>query len=149
VDEPLVDRIMSTELVTLEMDEDLGMADTIMNLARIRHLPVVREERLVGLVTHRDILRAQVSLFAELTPKQSAEINREILACDIMTREVETVGPGTSVLEVARLMYRRKLGCVPVVEDDGRLVGIVTEADFVRLVIDGLEQERAGALTEH
>ncbi len=149
MDEPLVDRIMSTELVTLEMDEDLGMADTIMNLARIRHLPVVREERLVGLVTHRDILRAQVSLFAELTPKQSAEINREILACDIMTREVETVGPGTSVLEVARLMYRRKLGCVPVVEDDGRLVGIVTEADFVRLVIDGLEQERAGALTEH
>ena len=149
MDEPLVDHIMSTELVTLEEDEDLGLADTIMNLARIRHLPVVRRTQLIGLVTHRDILRAQVSLFAELTPKQSAQINREILACDIMTREVETVAPGTSVLEVARLMYRRKLGCVPVVDPEGALVGIVTEADFVKLVIDGLEQERTGSLAEH
>ena len=141
MDELSVDKIMATDLVTLEEDEDLAIADTIMNLARIRHLPVVQDGRLVGLITHRDLLRAQVSLFADLSPTESDQLKRQILAGDIMTRDVRTVTPDTPVLDVAKQMFRRKIGCVPVVDGE-RLVGIVTEADFVRLVIDGLEHER-------
>ena len=141
MEELAVEKIMSTDLVTLEEGENLAIADTIMNLARIRHLPVIDKGRLVGLVTHRDLLRAQVSLFADLSPTENDQIRKQILARDIMTRDVQTVAPDTPVLDVARLMIRRKIGCVPVVAG-GRLVGIVTEADFVRLVIGGLERER-------
>lgn len=134
--------IMSTELVTLEKDEDLALADTIMSLGRIRHLPVVSEGRLAGLVSHRDILRAQASLLADLSVSEDQEWKASVTASEVMRQVIRTVEPETTVLEAARLIYKNKVGCLPVVQD-GQLVGIVTEADFVRLVIDGLEAERS------
>jgi len=130
--------IMSTELVTLAQEEDLSLADTIMSLARIRHLPVVRDGVLLGLVTHRDILRAQLDRSRSFSQDQA--IKRAIKAGEIMTRKVTTVTPDTSLLAAARLIRDQKLGCLPVVDgSDGRLVGLVTEADFVGFVIDALQ----------
>ena len=139
--------LMSTELITLDEDEDLDLADEIMRLGRIRHLPVVRGSELVGLVTHRDLLRAQVSVFADLSPDETHELNRRIRVREIMNRQVRTIDPDATALEAARLMRTNHFGCLPVVEK-GRLVGILTEADFVQLVIDALVNEEARAQKE-
>ncbi|MBT6488941.1 MAG: CBS domain-containing protein [Deltaproteobacteria bacterium] len=109
-----------------------------MKLARIRHLPVVNNNRLVGLVTHRDLLRAQVSSLTELTAEESKDINSHIPVAQIMTRQVMTVKPTTSALEAATIMAERKIGCLPVVEDE-ELQGLITEADFLNLVIKALK----------
>jgi CBS domain-containing membrane protein len=133
-----VKHIMSREVVALEEDEDLDLAQTMMQLARIRHLPVLKNGRLVGLVSHRDLLRAQISDMAALTAVETEAVRRAIHASQVMTRDVRTVGPDTPLLEAARLIHKLKLGCLPVLEGD-TLVGIITESDFVRLVIEGLE----------
>jgi CBS domain-containing membrane protein len=129
--------IMSTELVTLEEDETLQLAETVMRHGRIRHLPVISEGRLVGLVTHRDLLRTQVSSLADLSPEERADIKLSIQVREIMSTEVKTVPPDMPVLEAAKIIKSNKYGCLPVTEK-GRLVGIITEADFIDLVIRAL-----------
>ncbi len=117
---------MTRELVTVQESDDLALADSMLRLGGIRHLPVVRERRLVGLVTQRDMLRAGAAGAAA----------RAMRAEDIMTREPTTVDPRTPLVQAARLMLRHKYGCLPVCETDGTLVGIITESDFVRFAAD-------------
>jgi len=117
---------MTRELVVVKETDDLALAESILRLGGIRHLPVVRERRLCGLITQRDLARAAA-------PGTAA---RGVLARDVMTRDPATVGPESSLAEAARLMLRHKWGCLPVCERDGTLVGIVTESDFVRFAAD-------------
>jgi len=130
--------IMSTDLVTLKEDDDLGLAENVMRFGRIRHLPVVKNGKLVGLVTHRDILSAQVSSLADISVEDVNELKVSIPASEIMKKDVETVGPDDPVLKAAKILKRNKYGCLPVV-NDSKLVGIITEADFIDLVIRALE----------
>jgi CBS domain-containing membrane protein len=132
--------IMSTDLVVLEEREDLELAENAMRFGRIRHLPVVRDDQLVGLVTHRDLLRAQVSSLAELSPDEKATLKLSIPVREIMATDVKTVQPGTLVLDAARILKENKYGCLPVVEGQ-ILVGIITEADFIDLVIRAIAGE--------
>ena len=116
--------LMTRDLVTLAEDHDLALADNLLRLGRIRHLPVVREEALVGLVTHLDLVRALAN--------RTRPAARSILARDIMVREVVTATPELSVGTAARRMLEHRIGCLPVVEGRGRLVGILTDADILR-----------------
>ena len=119
---------MTRELVTVQEGDDLALAESILRLGGIRHLPVVREGKVVGLVTQRDLLRSGAS--------GGGPAARAILARDIMTSEVTTVAPDTSLSQAAHLMLRHKYGCLPVCGPDGSLVGIITESDFVRFAAD-------------
>jgi CBS domain-containing protein len=121
--------LMSRDVVTLEEDDDLGLAESILGLGRIRHLPVARGETLLGLVTHRDLVRALAETKGEKGRKAS----------EIMRRDVRTVTPTTRLREAAELMLKHKLGCVPVLED-GKLVGILTEADLVRFALEVISE---------
>ena len=138
----LVRDLMSRDVVTLDADESLLLADDVMRLGRIRHLPVVEGGRLVGLVTHRDLLRASVSSLAGLTRDEEATIKRAIPVREVMSKHVTTIRPDQDALEACRILLERKLGCLPVVDDGGRLVGILTEADFVSLARRFLESLR-------
>lgn len=133
--------LMTEKVVTLKVNEDINLAENVMRLGRIRHLPVVNDKgHLVGLVTHRDLLKAQVSTLADLSEEERSNISRSVPAEKIMTRDLLTVTPGAPVLEVARAMREHKFGCIPVVEEEV-LKGIITEADFMDLVIRALEDE--------
>lgn len=127
--------IMSTDVVTLTEDETLAHAKRCMDRGRIRHLPVVRDRKLVGLVTHRDLLAASFSIFAEVEPAEQRRVFVTILVAEAMHRDVVTIGPDASVAEAARTLLDNKWGCLPAVDDDGDLLGIVTEADFLRLTV--------------
>ena len=130
--------IMSTDLVTLKQDDDLGLAENVMRFGRIRHLPVVNSGKLVGLVTHRDILRAQISSLADLPLEERNELKLSIPAKEIMKKDVETISPDETVLDAAKILKENKYGCLPVV-NSRKLIGIITEADFIDLVIRALE----------
>ncbi len=122
-----VSDFMTKDLVTVREADDLALAESLLRLGGIRHLPVVRERKLVGILTQRDVLRSGIS------GKPPA---RELPVSEVMTKDPTTVRPGLGLAHAARLMLERKIGCLPVCEEDGTLVGIVTEADFVRFAAD-------------
>lgn len=121
----IVGELMTRDVVTLKETQNLAKADELLRLHRIRHLPVVRQEKLVGLITHRDLLRA-----AATHAKDPAA--QPLWAADIMTRDVQTVRPDTPLRRAVAMMLEHKYGCLPVVDEGGVLQGILTEADLVR-----------------
>ena len=125
--------LMTTDLVTLEERERLDHLGHAMRLLRFRHVPITDGRKLIGLLSERDLLRVSAS---ELLPNKQAQdrfLSGLVCVGDVMTRDVVTVPPDAPLTEVAARMEQHKLGCVPVVEADGTLLGIITEADFVKL----------------
>lgn len=129
-----VEELMTRDLVTLKEDDDIVRGDDLLAEYDIRHLPVVRDGKLVGLVSHRDLIRA-------MARQERAPGAPPLQVRDIMTRSVETLRPRSSVREAIHKMLDRKFGCVPVVEDGDRLVGILTETDLIRLAGRLLDRE--------
>jgi CBS domain-containing protein len=127
--------LMRDQFVQVQPSESLLEADQIMRLARIRHLPVVRDGELVGIVTRRDVLETTLSRLDERGPDARLEQLRTVSVEEVMTREVETATPDMELREAAIRMLRHKIGCLPVVssrEPPLRAVGLITETDLVR-----------------
>ena len=132
--------VMSRELVTLSDYEDMDIAGEIMQLRYIRHLPVVDEDgQLAGLVTHRDLLRVSVSEVAGIDPEERRSLLRRIPVRNVMRTDVCVIQEDAPLIEAGRQMMKNKFGCLPVIDTDSKLVGIVTEADFVELAVRFLE----------
>ncbi len=125
--------IMSWRVQTLDERADLELAEGLMAVLHIRHLPVVRDGRLVGLVTHRDLLAASLSPLAEPSADQHDHFKTTVPVRDIMRRNVETTTVDTDLRAALGQMRSHRHGCLPVVDGEDRLVGIVTEADFLAL----------------
>jgi CBS domain-containing membrane protein len=136
----LVKDLMTAPVVSLFAEQTLPLAEDIMSFKHLRHLPVVDDNRyVVGLVSHRDILRAQISSLTGLTKPQTRARQEDVRIEDLMTRDVWTVTPETLASVAGRTLLDHKFGCLPVVE--GRfLVGILTERDFLRFAIKTIEQ---------
>ncbi|MDQ3368090.1 MAG: CBS domain-containing protein [Myxococcota bacterium] len=126
-----VENYMTTDLFTVQADDPIEMVANLMIWERIRHVPIEDEDhRLIGIVTHRAVLRFVLSGGSTLrTP-----------IADIMKRDVTTVGPDTPTIEALRLMRKLRVGCLPVVQDD-RLIGIITEEDFMEIASKMLEHQ--------
>jgi predicted transcriptional regulator len=121
-----VGQFMTTDLFTVHPEDVVDLAASLVDWRHIRHVPVEDNEgRLVGLVSHRSLLRL-VGLGMKGAERQPVAVK------DIMKKEPVTVTPGTATLEAIELMRQRRVGCLPVVEE-GRLVGIITERDLIRV----------------
>ncbi len=127
--------IMTREVITLYEEDNLERIEEGMQRYRFRHLPVVDEGRLVGLVTHRDVLRAQASTLERGGAQKTKLLSESVFVRDIMQQDVRTAKAEMSLAEAGRLMIEGKLGCLPVTDDSGVLAGIITEADFVKLAV--------------
>jgi CBS domain-containing membrane protein len=125
--------LMTTDVATIGRNDELTIADDIMKMKRIRHLPVVEEGRLVGILTQRDLFHAALSTALNFGAKAQKEFLKTVVVKEVMTEEVVTIHPDADVKEAARLLVARKIGCLPVVEN-GKLVGIVSETDLLRVV---------------
>lgn len=127
----LVSDLMQREVATLEAADSLDLADDVMRLGRIRHMPVVSGGRLVGILSQRDLFRAAVSSAMKMHRSAEREWLAKIPVRDVMTGTVVTVSTGAPLAEAVQLMLDRRIGCLPVV-DDGRLVGLLSESDCLR-----------------
>lgn len=127
--------IMTREVFTLRETDTLKTARSMMSLARIRHIPIVNERmEFQGLVTHRDILTATISRFADIDRQTQDEIDAGIPIVEIMRTDVTSVSPDLPLRDAAEILLAHKYGCLPVVENS-IMVGILTEADFLKLTI--------------
>ncbi len=127
----MIDRVFS-----LRPGDDLEALYELMNEHHIRHVPVVDQDGdLVGLVTQRDLARSALGAQENLPLSVQQEILRRRRVREIMATEVEVVEPDESLRTAAEMLLENKIGCLPVVEGE-HLVGILTEADFVRRFVE-------------
>ena len=131
--EGVVTQIMMGSPVTLGPEDTLDLANDVISLGRIRHIPVVDAGRLVGLLSERDLMGAAASHVFRLKQKSKSALLKGVLIRDVMKKRVVTVTPETSIKDAAHLMADKKIGCVPVVRD-GAIVGLVTTTDILRYV---------------
>jgi len=126
-----VSEIAHTVLVTVIMDHTIGRARDIMQMKKIRHLLVMDGSELVGVITDRDV-RSHLSPRID-TPVENSEDEKtlETKIHQVMTRNPITVSPDTLISEAAALLLKHKIGCLPVIDEDGFIMGIVTDADFL------------------
>jgi CBS domain-containing protein/gamma-glutamylcysteine synthetase len=132
-----VEQFMTTDITTVHEDEAVDLVANLMVWERIRYVPVEdRENRLVGLVSYRALLRAMALGLLEGRSKPLA-------VSEIMKRDPLTVAPETPTLRAIEIMRGERIGCLPVVKE-GRLVGVVTERDFMdiaaQLLMEGLKE---------
>ena len=130
-----VQDLMSEELNTLNPANTVHEAREVMLKNRIRHIPIVDDEgEFVGLVTKHDILEVSVSALAEIDNDTRDELESSIPLGEIMITDITIADAETSLLEAAKFMLEQKHGCLPVFENS-QLIGILTEADFVKLAL--------------
>ena len=129
--EGIVREIMMGSPVTLTPDDTLDLANDVISIGRIRHIPVVDEGKVVGLISERDLIGAAAKRIFGLKQKSRSALLKCELVKNVMKTRVVTVAPDTRIKEAARLMAETKIGCVPVI-CDGTLVGLVTTTNILR-----------------
>jgi CBS domain-containing membrane protein len=136
MDATQVKDVMTTDVTTLKRNEQLSLADDLMNLGRIRHLPVLDDEGkdLIGIVSQRDLFRGGLARAVGYGQHGRRKLLNSLQVKDVMVTDLITTTPETSLLEAAKTMMERKVGCLPVLKN-GALVGILTEGDFVALFV--------------
>ena len=131
-----VDDVMSRKLVTVTEKDVLETAEYGMHRLHFRHLPVVDAHgKLVGLLSHGDLLHAVSSPLSDKEAERNAVILQQPIR-RIMQREVLTVQPSDSLIEAGKVLWESKIGCLPVVNDQGYLLGIITKSDFIRVALN-------------
>ncbi len=133
-DEYQVRDFMTAPAKSISRSARLLDAVLILRSTGFRHLPIVDGERLVGVITDRDIQRFAPSLLRRITQEEYNEVFEDTPLERVMTRNPLTVTPATPLHEAAALLHEKKLGCLPVVED-GRLVGILTVTDMLGVLL--------------
>jgi CBS domain-containing protein len=130
-----VSEIMMKGPVTLNSDDILDLANDIMQLGRIRHIPILDNGKVVGVLSQRNLFQSVLVAAMGMRPNERKEHLKAIHVRDVMSAPVITVFPETGVKDAARIMVEKKIGCLPVMENDS-LVGLVTESDILRYVVN-------------
>lgn len=134
--------LMTRDLFPLKSDQTLNVVRLLMRTIHIRHVPILdRKNKFVGLLSHRDLLAYSISKLADINPMAQKELDRHIPIKDVMRTQIATTTEETSLIEAIRLMMKNKFGCLPVVDKENNLVGIITEEDISRLAIRLLEKD--------
>lgn len=133
-----LEKIMVCDVVCIDMDYTIAKAIACCSEKRIRHLPVLDEGgRLAGLVTDRDLRKVISPRLGTISENKSDRESTERPVHLMMVREVVTAWAWTSLAEAAQLMLRNRVGCLPIVDENRHVVGIVTTTDFLRYTAQG------------
>lgn len=128
-----VSAAMSAEFASLRSGDRLDLADQLMKLGRVRHMPVLDADgRLIGIVSNRDLLETSLSRLLATEPAERRAFLATVAIADVMTRRVETIDPEATLARAAERMLHHKIGCLPVVDRDHVMIGILTETDLLR-----------------
>ena len=136
----LVREFMTTEVTSVQETEALLDAAMIFARSSLRHLPVLRGKQLVGVITERDVKRFAPGLLSGVTSEQYNQVMEKTPLSRVMTRDILSVRPDQPMAEAANLVFTKRIGCLPVVEN-GELVGIITTTDMMRLLVQLLQEQ--------
>lgn len=106
-------------------------------------MPVVKKGKVVGIMTRSDVRSAQPSSATTLNVWEMNYLLAKLKVKDVMTTDPFTIGPDDTIKRAAELMHQHRIGALPVVEKDGLLVGIITESDIFRILINWFNEEMA------
>ena len=137
---------MTPNPITIDTKTTLPEAHRLMMECHIRRLPVVDHGKVVGILTQGDVREASPSGATSLSIFELNYLLAKLSVEKIMTRDPITITPGATIRDAARIMLEHKIGGLPVVEDE-KLVGIITESDIFRVLVQEPEPETAGAYT--
>ena len=127
---------ITREVITISPEASVKEAFGLMKALGIRHLPVVKNGILKGIVTDRDLRRPKISDVFK-TWHELYRIGDDIQVEDVMVSPVKTIAEGASVKEAAKVMVERRIGALPVTDTKGKLAGIITESDILRAFVAG------------
>jgi acetoin utilization protein AcuB len=139
----LVHNYMTRNPITISPDATFPQAVSIIRKNHIRHLPVVQNNRLVGIVVEKDLLSNQPSQATTLSVYEIYSLLESLHIRQIMTHPVITVEGSCPVEEAARIMVENKVSCLPIM-DGNNLVGIITETDIFKVLVDILGGQETG-----
>jgi len=132
--------VMTRKLIALTEQDTVENIQTGMQRFRFRHLPVVtKENKLIGLVTERDMIRAEAEAAAE-SDDSGDGLSKDTPVSEIMIRDILTTRPDTDLATAGKAILQKKIGCLPIILEDETLVGIVTASDFVKIVVQLLDK---------
>ncbi len=123
--------IMQSKVVTISAGDTLSTVEDIMTLGGVRHMPVVHRGVLVGVVSERDLLRASLSNLTEFGMEERRAFLQGVEITQVMSTPPVVISPDATVPQAARMLVEHKIGCLPVLEE-GKLVGLVTDADVLQ-----------------
>lgn len=130
---------MTSPVITISPDTSLPEAHRLMTEHNIRRLPVLDGGRLIGIVTRGDIRGAEASDATALSFWELNYLLARLRVREIMSREPVTISPDATIGDAARLMLDKRIGGLPVVDDGGKLLGVITESDVFRLIVRAWE----------
>lgn len=140
----LVQNWMTRNPTTIEADTPFLEARLILKEKKIRHLPVLDRGRLIGVVSDRDLKEAAPSGATTLDVYELNYLLAKMKVRDLIKRDPITIKPTNSVEKAAQMMHDHKIGCLPVVDDAGALVGLITETELLEVMVEILGYKEKG-----
>lgn len=143
-----INKIMTREVITIEPDEDISTARTLMNRYRFRHLPVTRNDHvLIGIVTDRDIRSAMPSKYLQANAQQGIETEPVGIAVKaVMTKDPVTVSAFSTIQDALMMIEKTRVGAFPVVDENLKVIGMVSDSDLLKAFILFLGIREPGTL---
>jgi CBS domain-containing protein len=136
--------IMSSPAIVAAPDTSVPVASTLMREHGIRHLPIVENGRLVGIISRGDLREASISASVNADTYEINFLLSRLRVDRLMTRRIHTVTPDAPVVYAAELMTQHKIAGLPVVEPGGSVVGIITESDLLKMLVRKLREAEEG-----
>ena len=136
---PAVRQFMTSPVTSLPSSARLLEAGLLLRAGRIRHIPIIDEGKLVGILSDRDVQRCTPSMLTRVTADEYNAIFENTLVGRVMTRDPQHISPDASLHDAAAQLRAQKLGCLPVVEN-GQVVGIITKDDMLAALVHLLNE---------
>ncbi len=137
-----VSEIMTSNVVSISLDEKLDLVDEIMSNGDIRHMPVTKGGRVVGIVSQRDLLRSKLSTLIDFPEEDRKRLLETTDVEKVMTKSVKFADPNDLISHAASRMLEDKIGCLPVVNRDQELMGLITETNVMRYLVEISEAQK-------
>lgn len=137
--------VMRNAVQTLSPDSSLREAKQLFERERFHHLVISERQKIVGVISDRDVLKAISPFIGNPMERSQDRSTLTKRIHQIMKRSLVTIGPGATAAEAAKTMLRENVSCLPVVDDDRQILGIVTVRDFVRWAVSIAEAQETPA----